>query len=362
MSEPWVTVPQSVSDPTAVIGRRIGAWALDVVLVLVLAGGAGAIVWFSSATLVEGAGESFCERINDTAPDLGDPVAEVYDVGYSCLQLNDDAYVASNDDTRRAFMAGILIALLIPLNLFIVQGLTGASVGKHLFGLRVVRATGQIAGFGWNALRTLLLLVATFPCGIVLMPAELIVAAVTKRHQRVGDMAAGCYVVRRASVGTPIDASGTITGAPAPVPASTWGVPTAPAPSATWGTPPPTWGTTPPSTPSPTPEGSATPSGDETPGDTPATGAAGIALAPSPAAGGPTPADAAAIDDPESGVPAPLTPSPAAASAAPPAGTPALPPGAEMRWDERWNAWLYWDPNSQRWLRHDPAANQWIPL
>jgi hypothetical protein len=379
MSAPWATDPPSAFDPTAVIGRRIGAWALDVLLVLVLAGGAGAIVWFSSATLVEGAGARFCERINDTAPDLGDPVVEIYDVGYSCLQVNDDAYVASNDDTGRALMVAILIALLIPLNLFLVQGLTGASVGKHLFGLRVVRATGQIAGFGWNALRTLLLLFATFPCGIVLMPAELIVAAVTKRHQRVGDMAAGTYVVRTASVGTPIGAPGTIAGVPAPSPTPTpaWGAPSAPPPSPGWGTAAPTWGTTPPTTPSSAPGGAAMPSEDETSGATPATPAAGDSLTPSPAVGAPTPADVAATEVPESGAPSPAAPSPAApspvspspvaaspvaASAGPPAGTPALPPGAEMRWDERWNAWLYWDPSSQRWLRHDPAANQWIPL
>lgn len=378
MSAPWATIPQSAPpDPTSVIGRRIGAWAVDVLLVLVLAGGAGAIVWFSSATLIEGAGNNFCDQIQDTYPDFGDPLVEAYDVGYSCLQINSDAYVASNDDTGRAFMVGILIALLIPLNLFLVQGLTGASVGKHLVGLRVVRESGQIAGFGWNALRTLLLL-ATFTCGIVLMPAELIVAAVTKRHQRVGDMAAGTYVVRKASVGTPIAEPGWAGVAPTTAPGAAWGAgpAAAPPPAATWGTatPAPTWGTAPPTAPGAEPTGRPTSAAE----DTPAATTAAPDGTPLPVAQGETPSDdPATAVPPISGAPGtsdqsrdagdtasvqPVGEPVAERTAGASTGAPALPPGAEMRWDERWNAWLYWDPGSQRWLRHDPATNQWIAL
>lgn len=52
------------------------------------------------------------------------------------------------------------------------------------------------------------------------------------------------------------------------------------------------------------------------------------------------------------------TATPAASGAAPST----LPPGATMRWDPQWQAWLYWDPNSQRWSRHDPATDSWIPI
>lgn len=344
------------------MGRRIGAFAVDVLLVLVLAGTAGAIVWFSSATRIEAAGRNFCDQINDTYPDFDDPIVETYDVGYTCLQVNSDAYVASNDDTGRAFGVGILLALLIPLDLFLVQGLTGASVGKHIFGLRVVRDTGKIAGFGWNALRTLLLLFATFACGVVLLPAELIVASVTKRHQRVGDMAAGTYVVRKTSVGVPI------VGAPASfaaAPAPGWGTASSPPPQSTWGspTPAPTWGTAPPTAPSTEPAAPQAPPAQVAPMSShESTAPLEMPPAENPAApvGAPSlepEATSPVVQLPSVGE-APATEAPTEAAAP----MPALPPGAEMRWDERWNAWLYWDPASRRWLRHDPATNQWIAL
>lgn len=339
MSTPPPYEFQPVSaDPTAVMGRRIGAGAIDFLLPSVIAIAIGVVLFFDAGTRINDVGYRFCDYVDGNAFDFrDDPLVDRYRFGYTCVQINDDAIVVSDDDTARAFGLGFLAWMFVPLNYFFLQGLTGASLGKHLFGLRVVRTTGQVAGFGWNALRTLLLLAATFLCGVVLLPAELVVAAATKRHQRVGDMAAGTYVVAKSAVGVPIAPAVAAmptpwaTAPPGPGTPS-WGAPTVPP---TWGTPnaPPTWGT-------PT---QAAPPAWGAPADPPTD------LPPTAA-----------------GWAAPVPPAPAPAAPVPPAPSPAaavdLPPGAEMRFDERWNAWLYWDPAANRWLRHDAATGTWIPM
>jgi uncharacterized RDD family membrane protein YckC len=309
---PYPTViPAGPSDPTDVMGRRIGAYLIDSLVPTILAFVVGFIMFFSSGTRIEGAGTDFCERVNGTVFTFDDdPIVDRFRDGYTCLQLDSDAVVVSDDDTRRAFGVGFLIWLLAPLNYFILQGTTGASVGKHLFGLRVVRDEGQIAGFGRNAGRTLMLFVDAWFCALV----GLITALVTHPHRRVGDMVAGTYVIGKDRVGTPIPTAG-VSAPP------------------TWQAPPPTW------TPYQPPGAPA--AGPPTWGATP-----GTASMDEPVAEGREPDEGEAPPD-----------------APPPPPSPAnLPPGAEMRWDERWNAWLYWDPNARRWLRHDRTTNQWIPM
>jgi hypothetical protein len=100
--------------------------------------------------------------------------------------------------------AGLRLALISSalslLNRWVLQALTGASIGKHLVGLRVVRADGRIAGAGRILLRELLLGVDAAIGGMV----GLIAVLTTRSHQRVGDLAASTYVVRRADVGQPV--------------------------------------------------------------------------------------------------------------------------------------------------------------
>ncbi|MDA3041263.1 MAG: RDD family protein [Actinomycetota bacterium] len=31
-------------------------------------------------------------------------------------------------------------------------------------------------------------------------------------------------------------------------------------------------------------------------------------------------------------------------------------------WNEQWHAWLFWDPDGQRWLRHDETSGVWEPI
>lgn len=305
MSAPYYSQPVASVDPTNVLGRRFGAYFIDlipgVIAIIVFL-----VIFFGASTTIEGVGSDFCDRVNDNVFSFDfDPLVEQYDDGYACIQSNSDAILVPNDDVGRAFGMGFLVSLVSLVNLFLVQGITGATVGKHLVALRVVRADGQLAGFGRNAGRSAMMIVDSFCVGIV----GLVTVLATKPHRRVGDMVAGTYVVHRDSVGTPVTASPTLPPVSVSAPMSAppaWQPPPTTPPAQTWGT-------------------------------TPA----------------PNPVQPPAAQPPA--VEAPTTETAAAPQAQ-------LPPGAEMRWDERWNAWLYWDPAAQRWLRHDTASGQWIPM
>jgi uncharacterized RDD family membrane protein YckC len=73
--------------------------------------------------------------------------------------------------------------------LVISEGLFGTSLGKLVFGLHVRRANGNWVGPGRALLRTLLLALDVLLIGPIL-------AAITPRHQRVGDFFAGTVVGR----------------------------------------------------------------------------------------------------------------------------------------------------------------------
>ena len=360
-------------DPTSVVGRRVVAFLIDVFVPLVVAAVAGALMWFGAATKITNAGDDFCNRFRSGSLTISDAVYDAFPNRNSpCAQLNDEAFLASSDDSAGPALVFLGLSGLIALNVFVLQGVTGASAGKHLMGLRVVKGDGSIAGFGSNALRSLMLLIATVLsfCLLIGWIVELIVASASKRHQRIGDMAASTYVVRKADVGSPVAMA-----AMAPqqwgAPTQTWGQPTP-----TWGDPapttgqPPTWGSSPTPTPTPTPASGSwgaptTPVPTEPTVTAPAldptdAGWASPTPAGDPLATNPLPTEPASFATPSA-----ITPEASAPESGPaqqPAPAMQLPPGAEMRWDDRWNAWLYWDPSAQRWLRHDPATNQWLPM
>ena len=349
--------PPTTLDPTNVMGRRIAAWFIDVIIPSVAAVIVGYIVFIGAATKVPAPTTNFCDFANRPT-------------NSACLQVGDNAYIGTNDDVRAAFTAGGLVYLVGALNLFVVQGLTGASVGKHMIGLRVVKADGSITGFGSNAVRTLLLIVDQFFCFLV----GLITALATHPHRRVGDMAAGTFVVAKQSAGTPIATQMGVTPYPqgswTPPPQTTWGQPAAggapqqwgaPAPAPGWGTPPaaspppaatpPAWGT-PAASPPPASEPAASEPtwGAPATGETPAEDAAGWGAPSSSPQAAPTPASEPA---PQAATPQATTPQAATAQ-----------PGAsrEPQWDAQRNAWVYWEAETSRWLQFDPASGQWGPL
>jgi uncharacterized RDD family membrane protein YckC len=87
----------------------------------------------------------------------------------------------------------------------LMEGLSGASPGKHMTGLRVVTREGTRAGLGPAIVRWLVFAVdgplSLFLCGII-------TSSVSAGHRRLGDMAASTFVVGRPDVGRPIAVGG----------------------------------------------------------------------------------------------------------------------------------------------------------
>jgi uncharacterized RDD family membrane protein YckC len=236
---------QMQRDPTAVMGRRVVAYIIDVLIVLSIVVIVLAVTKDQSFT---GAPDNACELLRTG------------DFDGQCIQIGTRVYTWEGGAAAISYGLGVLVALL---NNVILQGITGASLGKFVMGLRVVNGEGRVCGVGRAFVRWLLLIVDSFCLGLV----GLITASVTHPHRRVGDFVGGTYVIGVGDLGTPVVAPVTTDAwqpayvghppggfAQQPPPPSPWGAPAAPqqgTPPA-WGTPPPqqqpapTWGAPPP--------------------------------------------------------------------------------------------------------------------
>ncbi len=171
-------------DPTAVMGRRITAFVIDLLIITVIVS-----IFFrpditqSDASLtVEDGSALRCSQV-------------VLESGERCIDSGDDLYIVEFN-VFGAFMLQLGLWLL---NAVLIQGATGATVGKTLLGLRCVKANGEICGLGAAFIRSVLLLVDYALCFLI----GLFAAMVSKGHQRLGDMAARTYVVRTSSLVSP---------------------------------------------------------------------------------------------------------------------------------------------------------------
>lgn len=209
-----MTYAQTVNDPTAVMGRRIGAYLIDgfigLVLLLFVLGSVLSSKADTTSFATSGQAADECQVINDTTRDAGTDSDGSTSTAFDesdrfCVPVGDTTYEFTGDDIGSLLVTIYLVSFLSGgLNTVVLQGLTGASIGKFLTGLRVVREDGRRVGFGWNLLRQLLSIVDGLCLGIV----GLIVASTSKGHRRVGDMAASTYVVRKTDMGTPIQVPG----------------------------------------------------------------------------------------------------------------------------------------------------------
>jgi uncharacterized RDD family membrane protein YckC len=214
-----------------VLGRRISAYVIDGLLVLIATVVVLSLVRHDS---YRNAPANACTILSARRAALAHASDSVM-----CLRLGSHAWLWK----RGAFLTAVDVAALIGiLNLVVLPAITGASVGKHALGLRVVDEQGRKAGLGRTIVRWLFLII---DAGIFLI--GLITMLVTHPHRRVGDLAAGTYVVAKEKAGEPSAA------APSTVPYRTaafampgYGATAAPAPA------PPAWATTPPPV-SPTP-------------------------------------------------------------------------------------------------------------
>ncbi len=230
------------SDATAVVGRRIGAWVIDLIIYLVIAFVVASALGFGTKTTTFSTKEQAATYCDTWRTDHS---------GGFCFNLGDQnqgtAYTSDHPAGGAAILLGHLVAYAL------LQGVLGGSLGKLAVGLRVVDAEGKQAGIGKSFLRTILWVADAITFALPIVGGILLLS--TKGHRRLGDMAAGTYVVDKNNVGRPPlggygtpgygagggygQASGYGTGgapgwAPPPSGPGAWG---APANQGTWGSP-----------------------------------------------------------------------------------------------------------------------------
>jgi serine/threonine protein kinase/uncharacterized RDD family membrane protein YckC len=180
---PWG--PMAV-DPTAVMGRRVFAALMD-----------GFVVLGLTAIFYVGAVVARYDQVPvpSGASGPGDACDVLLDQSYSsCVTIGREVYVSTAGPvaiTPLVALAGLLVFVLF-------QGLTGATFGKLLTGLRVVGPDGRRPGLLRAFLRTVLWIVDGFPWLVPIL--GWLVAINTTRHRRLGDIVAGTVVVRRRAV------------------------------------------------------------------------------------------------------------------------------------------------------------------
>jgi uncharacterized RDD family membrane protein YckC len=164
------------ADDTRVVLRRCVAWLLDVLsLALVLV----VVVWVTGDI----------ERV---------PNCDTIPSGRACFHYNDTALMVNSSALVWFFLSlFVMLALVIVLP----QAIAGATAGKTVMGIRVVRRDGTPPG----GFRSLIRVIAWVIDGIVLLlPVALWSVVATPGHRRVGDFAAGTFVVRRRAIGRPV--------------------------------------------------------------------------------------------------------------------------------------------------------------
>lgn len=285
------------ADSTNVVGRRIGAWSIDLIIYLVLVvvaiGASGTWETDTIAVERESIGDAYCDawRVDNDG---------------ICSYSNGDVLTVAYDP---AFITGAFLFNLV--GYIVIQGLAGGSLGKLAVGLRVVDQQGRQAGLGKSAIRTLLWAVDAITCGFPVLGGVLLVS--TKGHRRVGDMAAGTYVVDKSHLGQAVVVPGVTTGWP--------GTPGGYPPVGGYGQQPgygaqPGYGQAPTSWQPPAPG--------------------------SQASGGPTA----------------FPPGPPVAPAEPTSA----PSGDGPTWDQARSAYIQYDRDQSAWVQWDESSKQWRPI
>ena len=176
------------ADPTAVMGRRIGAYLLDGLLIGIISAIVLVPMTLSKLdTAPQGSIDCSQQEQRDGTGGNRAHYGFCYDTG------TDIKFLRSGDAGGLEATFYLLTALEWLAFYVVMQGITGASPGKLLLGLRVVKPDGSIAGMGRCAIRTVLLPVDAACCALV----GLITASKSRGHRRVGDMAANTLVIGR---------------------------------------------------------------------------------------------------------------------------------------------------------------------
>lgn len=156
------------SDPTNVVGRRVAAYLIDGLAMYVVA---AAIVWL---------------------------------LGEDLLRVESDGQVSVNPVTNLTLSA--LLAFFLLLQVLVLEGLYGYTLGKLAMQVRVVRPMGDPPGPLRAFVRYIAWIIDGFPWCLPLLGFGL--ALGTNSHRRVGDILADTYVVDAVYAGRAILNSG----------------------------------------------------------------------------------------------------------------------------------------------------------
>ena len=296
------------ADPTDVMGRRIVAYIIDAVIAGIVLFAVMYPLW-QSTSVTAPSGMVECGADSDEgfgSNDFQPGVRTRLDATICFDDGSEVRYIPQDKEgqffgTLSLVSGGTSFVMLI-----LLQGLVGASPGKLLLGLRVVKEDGSNAGIGRCLIRTILLIVDGACCAII----GLVTAFQSQRHRRVGDMAASTMVISRSDQDALVLAR---SGQPLPgyqdVAAQQWATQNQPTP----------------------PTGSWDPYG-------------GIQLPGDP------PADA-----------------PVSSAWSTPPTSPTAPPSAPVAadgptWDAARNAYIQYDQAQGAWMQFDDVAKQWKPI
>ena len=191
----WAATGPNVArlhDPTAVLGRRYGAFFIDVAMSLAVF----TIIFFALATqrtVFETLQLPDCHF--ETSSSTAGP-GRVRCDNRIIMQFGDTVYEA---DSLPTVALDVLFTFLY---FGILEGAMGATLGKRATGLRVVKDDGSVQGVPKSLLRWIVFAVdgplSLFLCGII-------TSSTSRGHRRLGDMSAHTYVVAKDAVGQPID-------------------------------------------------------------------------------------------------------------------------------------------------------------
>lgn len=172
-------------QPTKVVGRRTAAFILD------------AIIWWVIVMV------AFSALAKKDVPVTSSTNAH--------FTVNDQEWVVQGGSYAVwvVISLGSLIALAV-----VLEGITGWTPGKLVFGVRVVGRDGQAPGLGRAAVRLVGWLVDGLPWFIVWGLAGFVTSLASKGNRRVGDMMAGTYVVHHAAMGQPVAVDGVAVAPP----------------------------------------------------------------------------------------------------------------------------------------------------
>ncbi|GAC1572554.1 MAG: hypothetical protein NVS3B23_07950 [Candidatus Saccharimonadales bacterium] len=117
--------------------------------------------------------------------------------GFIMLKLSSTGYaIVTGPGVYLYGLKGLITVICITLYFVVFETIKGATIGKMAAGITVVQVDGSKTTFKKALLRNVVRLVDGFPY-VIPYVLGMIIMAVTKKHQRIGDKIAGTIVVTK---------------------------------------------------------------------------------------------------------------------------------------------------------------------